>query len=114
MGEFRLTGNIILPSSIDIDQASFQVSVDTSTVRCDVVVCGSLARIGSAGNIEAGNCSFGTVNFAVATTAFSSNNAVAGLSSNHLYFTVEGTVARIYFNQTGTAVFRATINLATF
>ena len=69
----------------------------------------------TASNVQANNASFtGSVHFAVATAAFSSNNAVALLTSNHMYFTVEGTVARIYFNQTGTAVYRATINLATF
>jgi len=111
-----ISNNLSLPSAIQIDKATFVDSVRTSTIRCNQVILGTNATplLASTPVVQGADASFGTVNMAVATTAFSSDNGVAGLTSNTLYFTVEGTVARLYFNQTGSAVLRATINLGTF
>ena len=56
----------------------------------------------------------GIAQLAVGTVALSSDNAVALLPSNSVRMVAVGSVLQFYFNQTGTAVFRATLNLGTF
>ena len=118
MGFITLSNLVALSTSIQVDQLSVTTLVvlgSQSVAGVSQFSAASFSGAVVASNVAAVNGSFsGSVNFAVATTAFSSDNAVALLASNRMYFTVEGTVARIYFNQTGTAVFRATINLGTF
>ena len=107
------SGSVALGSSI-VDLAVTNASIVSLVVTGSHSVAGvsQFSAASFSGNVRVATPA--VVDLAVGTAALSSDNAVALLPSNSVRMVAVGTVLQFYFNQTGTAVYRATLNLGTF